>query len=161
MGLRLLRSRSGINPLATDTSQNCSLTEHPNSNAPPFSASQSDKSLSHLLRACEAPYRPSPVPAVTLCNNCAQACSHKCYRSAHTSRDRAFTGADGTSKYLSSDGSYRRVATSFSGVIEQPFNFRHGNCSVITKPRLTQENDGNNKSLRLRPSPALCEEIPR
>ncbi|AVX91624.1 hypothetical protein PkP19E3_26480 [Pseudomonas koreensis] len=71
---------------------------------------------------------------MTLPTNCAQASSHKCYRSAHRQRGRALTAADGTSKQLLADVLNRHVATSFSGVIERPFNFRHGICSVITKP---------------------------
>jgi hypothetical protein len=116
------------------TSQNCALSEHAHSNTPPFSASQSDKNPSRPRSVRNAFYRPSPVLAVTFRNIGAQARSHKCYRFAHTRRSSAFAAADGTSNQPLSDVSYRHVATSFSGVIERPFNFRHGNCSVITKP---------------------------
>lgn len=32
------------------------------------------------------------------------------------------------------DDPARHFATSFSGVVEWPFKFRHGNCVVIVKP---------------------------
>ena len=55
------------------------------------------------------------------------------------------------------DDPARPFATSFSGVVEWPFKFRHGNCVVIAKPL--------NREPEQEPAPEaitrLCEEIPR
>ncbi|CAI8970787.1 hypothetical protein EMIT0P74_70198 [Pseudomonas sp. IT-P74] len=87
-----------------------------------------------LIKGQPAFDRLSPVPAVTLPSIAAQRRSHKCYRIAHSLWGGALASPDGHLNPPALQDICRHIPTSFLGVIERAFKFRHGNCSVITKP---------------------------